>query len=90
MSEQSAKAFAQMMGSDQAFRAGVLGEASIEGRRRMVQAAGLDCTADEIGTVAGLADDQMGGVVGGQGGLDQRLLSGGNDATLNGSGTHIL
>jgi predicted ribosomally synthesized peptide with nif11-like leader len=88
MSEQSAKAFAQMMGSDQAFRAGVLGEASIEGRMRMVQAAGFDCTADEIGTVAGLADDQMDGVVGGAAAPNQGFFAGTNGAGTNGAGTN--
>jgi len=84
MSEQGAKAFAGKMGSDQAFRTGILGEASIEGRARMVQAAGFDCTADEIASVAGLADDQIGGVVGGlvNPELEQVILRSGSSRVL--------
>lgn len=65
MSDQSINGFKQRMDSDQAFRDGILGEASIEGRMRMAQAAGFDCTADEVMSAAGLSDDQLDGVTGG-------------------------
>ena len=85
MSEQGAKAFKERMGSDQAFRAGILGEAHGEGRARMAHAAGFDCTAAEIMSVAGLSDDQLDGVAGGYAAPMQDLHS--NTAVI---GTHVL
>ena len=65
MSEQSAGTFAGKLGSDAAFRAGILAESSIEGRMRLARAAGLDCTPEDIASAAGMADDQLDGVTGG-------------------------
>jgi predicted ribosomally synthesized peptide with nif11-like leader len=94
MSEQGLKAFKDKMGTDQAFKAGVLGEASIEGRMRVAQAAGFDCTADEIMGVAGLSDDQLDGVAGGCGTpnlLFNQSVSGVLDGSSSGfTGAHHL
>jgi predicted ribosomally synthesized peptide with nif11-like leader len=98
VSDQGAKAFVDKMGSDQAFQAAILAEASIEGRARMAQAAGFDCTADEIMGLTGLSDDQLDGVAGGTGSagflLNQSVdsMGSGSASGLYGSssGPHVV
>jgi predicted ribosomally synthesized peptide with nif11-like leader len=63
MSEQSAQAFIERIKSDAAFRDKVLAEAEPEARLALINAAGYDCSADDIAGLSGaLSDADLGAV----------------------------
>lgn len=68
MSQEQAKAALGKMNTDKAFSAKVLAGADMAARLKIINAAGFDCTAEEIKAVSKqLGDDELDKVAGGCG-----------------------
>lgn len=66
MSLDAAKAFLERMDTDGTFKAKILATENVSERLKLINAAGFDCTAQEIGTLATeLSEDQLDTISGG-------------------------
>lgn len=66
MSQQQAKAVVDKLKTDVAFRAKVMAEADVAERLKIINAAGFNCTVQELKAASQeLDDDELNGVAGG-------------------------
>ena len=72
MSRETAEAFIEKLGSDEAFRGGMMAVKEVAARRQFIGSEGFDCPAEEVGAASdaqaaaadGLSGDGLTGVVG--------------------------